>query len=194
MARRQDRLTRSVGTSPVVRAPARVLRPPHHDSGPLHAASVRHAPYGEVLAQAAARDADHGAFEHLDALARAFDDLGVHLHRVARTQRGHLLFLLLFLELLDHVHVFFNSLRCGTRLCAACCLRHCLMRAWSPDNSTSGTVMPRYSAGRVNCGQPVSSSEKLSCASEPGSPTTPGTSLATVSMRTMAGISPPLKT
>src|SRR5690349_8996938 len=153
-----------------------------------------HPPDREVLAQAAAGDTNDRALEHLDALSRAFDDLCVHAHRVARTQRGHLLFLLLLLELLDHIHLLTP---CGTRLWAACSRRHCLIRAWSPERSTSGTFMPRYSAGRVNCGQPVASSAapaKLSWAREPGSPTTPGTSLATASTRTIAGISPPLKT
>ena len=46
------------------------------------------------------------------AFARALDDLGVHLHGVACAERGHLSLLLLFLELLDHIHVFFNSLVC----------------------------------------------------------------------------------
>src|SRR5205807_1224023 len=161
--------------------------------GPLDTDAMRHAPDREVLAEPSARDADHRAVEHLDALARAFDDLRVDPHCVPCTQRGDLLFLLLLFELVDHVHVFFNSLVCA-RLWAACCLRHCLMRAWSPDRSTSGTVMPRYSAGRVNCGQPVISSAKLSWARDPGSPTTPGTSLAVASMSTIAGISPPLRT
>src|SRR5205807_4292838 len=47
---------------------------------PLHADAMRDAPDREVLAQAATRDADDRALEHLDALARALDDLGMHLH------------------------------------------------------------------------------------------------------------------
>src|SRR5205814_9485871 len=131
---------------------------------------------------------------NLDALTLALHVLGVNAHGVTRAHRGRFLFLLLLFELLDHVHVFFTSSVCGTRLFAACCRRHCLMRAWSPESRTSGTVMPLYSAGRVNCGHPVISSEKLSCASDSGSPTTPGTSLATASTRTIAGTSPPLRT
>src|SRR5258708_1056029 len=41
--------------------------------------------------------------------------------------------------------------------------------------------MPRYSAGRVNCGQPASSPPNVSFSSDPGSPTTPATSPATPS-------------
>src|SRR5450759_1403214 len=162
--------------------------------GALHADPVRHAPHGEVLAQASAGDADHRALEHLDALPRALHDLGVHAHGVARTKGGHLFLLLLLLELMDHVHVFFNSLVCVTCLWLACWRRHWPMRAWSPEMSTSGTLMPRYSAGRVNCGHPEGSLEKLSWVSDSGSPTTPGTRRATASIRTMAGTSPPLST
>src|SRR5262249_23030160 len=142
--------------------------------GPLDAHAVRYTPHREIAPQAAARDADDRSLEHLDAFARALDDLGVHSHRVACTQRRRLLFLLLLLELLDHVHVFFNSLECATRLCAACCRRHCLMRAWSPDSRPSGRVIPRSSAGLVTCGQPPDTSSakppcpNASCASEPG--------------------------
>src|SRR5690348_12336057 len=161
---------------------------------PLHPDAVRHPADREVPPQPATRHPDDGALEHLDALARALDDLCVHPHGVACTQRRRLLFLLLLLELLDHIHVFFNSFICAPRLCAACRRRHCSMRAWSPDSSTSGTVIPLYSAGRVNCGQPLASPAKVSWASDPGSPTTPGTSRATASIRTIAGISPPLST
>src|SRR6202171_5825876 len=164
-----------------------------HESS-LDADAVSHAPHGEVHAQAAAGHPDHGAFEHLDALACPFHDLGVHSHRVAGTKGRHLFLLLLFLELLDHVHVVFNSLVCETCLWAACWWRHCRMRAWSPERRTSGTLMPRYSAGRVYCGHPEGSVEKLSCVSDSGSPTTPGTRRATASIRTIAGISPPLRT
>src|SRR5207245_1010989 len=109
----------------------------------LDADAVGDAPHGEVLAQAAAGHADDGAFEHLDALASPLDDFGVHLDRVARPQRGHFLLLLLLLELLDDVHVFFNSLVCTEDLSAAWWRRQCLMRALSPERSTSGTVNPR---------------------------------------------------
>src|SRR5205814_4822404 len=165
---------------------------------PLHTDPVGDTAHREVLPEPAAGHPNHGPFKHLDALAGPFDDFGVHPHGVARAKRRSLFLLLLLLELLDHIHVFFTSLVClnfdESPLCAACCRRHWRIRAWSPDRSTSGTAMPRYSAGRVNCGQPVSSSAKLSCASEPGSPTTPGNKRATESTRTIAGISPPLRT
>src|SRR6266851_2009555 len=87
--------------------------------------------------------AAHRAFKHLDALARALDDLRVHLDRVARAKRGDLFLLLLLLELLDDVHVLFNSLVWAEVRSAAWRRRHCLMRAWSPERSTSGTINPR---------------------------------------------------
>src|SRR5487761_27007 len=162
--------------------------------GPLNADTVRYAPNREVLTQAAARDPDDSSFEHLDPLSRALDDFRVDLDRVACTKRRDLVLLLLLLELLDDVHDFFNSLICEPCLAAACWRRHSRMRAWSPERSTSGTPRPRYSAGLVNCGQPDGSLEKVSCMSDSGSPTTPGTSRATASISTMAGISPPLRT
>src|SRR6266566_5247568 len=162
--------------------------------GAFDADAVGDTTHSEVLAEPAPRDPDHRALEHLDALTGALDDLCVHLDRVARAQRWNLCLLLLLLELLDYVHDFFNSLVCDPCLAAACWRRHWRMRAWSPERSTSGTPRPRYSAGRVNCGQPADSLENVSCVSDSGSPTTPGTSRATASMRTMAGISPPLRT
>src|SRR4051794_11393759 len=51
---------------------------------------VGHAADGEVLAQATSGDTDDRALEHLDALSRAFDDLGVDTHGVARAQRRDL--------------------------------------------------------------------------------------------------------
>src|SRR5207245_5483432 len=98
------------------------------------------------------------------ALTRALDDLCMHLDRVARAQCGHFLLLLLLFELLDDVHDSFNSLIWTEDLSAASWRRHCLMRAWSPERSTSGTINPRSSAGRVNCGHPAANSVKLSCA------------------------------
>src|SRR3989442_2222508 len=79
----------------------------------------REPPHCEVLAQAAAGHADDGAFEDLDSLSRALDDLGVHLDRVARAKRRDLLLLLLLLELLDDVHDSFNSLVCMEDLSTA---------------------------------------------------------------------------
>src|SRR6266550_7384075 len=162
--------------------------------GPLHADAVRDAPDREVLAQAATCDPDDCAFEDLDALARPLDDLGVHLDCVACPKRRDLVLLLLPFELLDDVHVFFNSLMCDPCLAAACWRRHWRIRAWSPERRTSGTPRPRYSAGLVNCGHPDGSMEKVSWVSDSGSPTTPGMRRATASMRTIAGISPPLST
>src|SRR5690348_11249000 len=76
-----------------------------HEERSLHSDAVGHAPHREVLAQAASRNTDDRAFEHLDALPRALHDLGVNLDRVAGPKRRHLRFLLLFLELLDDVHL-----------------------------------------------------------------------------------------
>ena len=45
-----------------------------------------------------------------------------------------------------------------------------------------------------NVGAPDGSLENVSWLSDSGSPTTPGMRRATASMRTMAGISPPLST
>src|SRR5262249_41344913 len=75
-----------------------------HEEGALHADPVGHAPHREVLAQSSACDPDHRAFEDLYALARALDDLGVNLDRVAGAQRRHFRFLLLLFELLNDVH------------------------------------------------------------------------------------------
>src|SRR5712692_2799481 len=111
--------------------------------GALDSDAVGHAAHREVLAQAAAGHADDRAFEHLDALSRALHDLRVHLDRVARAKRGDLFLLLLLLELLDDVHVLFNSLVWAEVRSAAWRRRHCLMRAWSPERSTSGTINPR---------------------------------------------------
>src|SRR5215472_1483510 len=43
--------------------------------GPLDSNTVRHATHREVPSGTCAGDADHSAFEHLDAFARALDDL-----------------------------------------------------------------------------------------------------------------------
>src|SRR5712692_5196787 len=72
--------------------------------------AMRDAPDREVLPQTTAGHTEDDAFKHLDALAGALHDLGMHLDRIARPKRGHFLLLLLLLELLDDVHVFFNSL------------------------------------------------------------------------------------
>src|SRR4029077_17243204 len=80
-----------------------------HEKRALNADAVRDTPHREVLAQPASGDADDRALEHLDALSRALDHLGVDLDRVAGAERGHLCLLLLFLELLDDVHFNVSS-------------------------------------------------------------------------------------
>src|SRR5205814_4428298 len=118
---------------------------------PLHAHAVGHAADRDVAAEAAAGHADDEALEDLDALAGALHHLGVHPHRVPGPKLGHLLLLLLALELLDDVHDNLSS-PALTGPVLACCRRHRAISAWLPDSSTSGTRWPRQSAGLVNCG------------------------------------------
>src|SRR5439155_13854654 len=67
------------------------------EEGALDTDAVRDSPHREILAQPAPGDADDDALEHLDALARALDHLGVNLDGVAGAERRHLCLLLLFL-------------------------------------------------------------------------------------------------
>jgi len=63
--------------------------------------------HGEIAAHAPVRAGNAHAFEILDALARAFDDLHTHAQRIARAELGNVLRGLgdLFrLDLLDQVH------------------------------------------------------------------------------------------
>jgi hypothetical protein len=72
-------------------------------------------------------------------------------------------------------------------------MRHCSIFLWLPDSNTSGTFMPKKSAGLVYWGYSSSPFVKDSCSSERGLPMAPGSSLATASTITMAGSSPPVR-
>ena len=54
--------------------------------------------------------------------------------------------------------------------------------------------MPRYSAGRVNCGPSSIPAWNDSASADSGLPITPGTSRVTASISTSAGSSPPAST
>src|SRR5262249_26391727 len=75
-----------------------------HEERALHPHSVGDAAHRDVAPQTSARDTDDQALEDLDALASALHHLGVDPHRVARTELGNRLLLLLLLELVDDVH------------------------------------------------------------------------------------------
>src|SRR5258708_4315671 len=152
------------------------------EEGALHAHPVRDTSHGDVAAQAPARDPDHEALEDLDALARALNHPGVDPYGIAGPELGDRLLLLLLFELVDDVH---GNLFAGRWMGAlACARRQWAISAWLPESSTSGTWRPRNSAGLVNCGYPPPA-EPASWAREASSPSTPGTSLATASTRTM---------
>src|SRR5690606_16719629 len=75
-----------------------------------------------------------------------------------------------------------------------CRRRHSAISAWWPDNRMSGTFHPRKSAGRVYCGYSSRPSLNESRAADSSFPSTPGRSLTTASMTTIAGNSPPVST
>lgn len=55
----------------------------------LHADAMGgQAPNREILVDATGATADHDTLKHLNALAGAFNHLGVHAHRVARAKIG----------------------------------------------------------------------------------------------------------
>ena len=68
------------------------------------------------------------------------------------------------------------------------------IRPWSPDNNSSGTVIPRNSAGRVYCGQPSNPCANESRRFDSSSPSTPGTRRVTASTMIIAASSPPVRT
>ena len=68
------------------------------------------------------------------------------------------------------------------------------MSACTPFSSTSGTFIPRNSAGRVYWGYSSRPMEKLSSWLDSSQPSTPGISRATASTVTSAPSSPPVST
>ena len=66
--------------------------------------------------------------------------------------------------------------------------------AWLPFSKTSGTFMPRNSAGRVYCGYSSSPSENDSVSADSLLPNTPGIKRAMQSIATIAASSPPVST
>src|SRR5262249_32756943 len=95
----------------------RAVAVPHHDhfelvdlrrverERALDANAERVLADGERLACTGALALDHDALEHLDALPRAFDDLEVHAHGVARLETGHFAQLTALDVLDDRAHV-----------------------------------------------------------------------------------------
>ena len=134
---------------------------------PLDADAERLLADGERLADAGALALEHRALEHLRTAAGALDDLEVDLDAVPRVEVGDAFAQLLALEILDDlahgnkrargpqrparerrmvVKRAAVKTRRRKRLCSS---RHSLIRAWSPERSTSGTSWPRQLAGRV---------------------------------------------
>ena len=70
----------------------------------LDALAVRNAAHREILVQADALAADHDAGVNLDALLLALDHAGMHLHRVAHAERGHVLLHLLGFDFVQNIH------------------------------------------------------------------------------------------
>src|SRR5688500_6543130 len=113
----------------------------------------------ERLAHAAALACDAYAFESLKTLFLTFAHAHVDAQRVARAERRDVGLELLACYLFYDVHgglpsfvsKCFNhkSGRFRLVISSACCRRHASIFLWSPESSSSGTVRPRYSAGRV---------------------------------------------
>ncbi len=85
-----------------------------HGKHALDAFAIGNLADGEILVHPAAGPADAHALIGLHAGALALDHLDVDAHRIARTELGNLALLgqcrsLLFLELLDDVHVTYLS-------------------------------------------------------------------------------------
>src|SRR6266516_4256005 len=189
----------------------------------FNAFAIADAADGEGLIQAAAAFANHHAGENLDALLVAFHHFGVHPHGIAHREIHGVfakLFRFDFVEyclvhkilggVMGHgVSVFHQhrypktpSPRCpfvkpGLRsvvLFFACSSRHFSISAWLPESSTSGTFIPRNSAGRVYCGYSSSPWLNDSSCELSSSPNTPGSRRVTASMTTMAGRAPLVST
>src|SRR3989442_8244945 len=150
--------------------------------------------------EAASPPANDDPGENLDALFVAFHDLGVDAHGITDFEFCRIfpkLFGFNFVKqcLAHKLCSFFcfcnkSGLRCAVRA-LACSARHWAISAWLPDNNTSGTRIPRNSAGRVYCGYSSKPWLNDSSAALCSSPNTPGSNRVTASISTMAG-KPPL--
>src|SRR3990170_4446719 len=187
---------------------------------PLHAHSVRLLADLEGCGGSVAVKPDDDPLEVLDALLFPFPDPQVDAHRVPGLERRKVAAKLRFFQFPEEIAHFSNpfpesvpfgkqdgliystpppgvnfffprSGRLARVLRVPSSRRHFSIAAWLPDRSTSGTVSPRNSRGRVYCGPSRIPSSKESLCGAKGSPITPGTNRATASTSTRAGSSPP---
>src|SRR5579884_135062 len=131
---------------------------------------------GNGLAQAAVLTRDYGAFESLQTLLVALANSDVHADGVAWAEFRYVLTLVRVLNLIEqsilHGGILWEvwpqlgrqnpyctrSGRFFAVFSRAACWRQRRISAWLPPRSTSGTLQPRNSAGRVYCGQSSSPS------------------------------------